>query len=349
MPSNLDATAWTLLGLVIVLAVSFDFINGFHDTANAIATVVATRVLTAGAAIMMAAVLNFVGALTGQAVAKTVTSGLVDAKAVQGLGFQLGQVLIMAALIGAITWNLITWYYGIPSSSSHALIGGIVGASIAALGTGRVIWEGLLNKVVLPLIFSPIIGFVASVLLMKLLFWLFSKAPPRRVGRVFRRLQLVSSAFMAFSHGSNDAQKTMGVITLALFSAGFPLSVDAKGIPNIPWEVIMLAATAMALGTAAGGWRIIHTMGNRLVRLEPIHGFAAETTGATIIEAASRFGFPLSTTHVISSCILGVGAARRLSGVRWSVAFNMIRAWVFTIPVCAAISFISYLLLDLVF
>ena len=346
---NLDATSWALLVLVILLAVSFDFINGFHDTANAIATVVATRVLSAGAAIMMAATLNFVGALTGQAVAKTVTSGLVDTKAVQGLGFQLGQVLIMAALIGAITWNLITWYFGIPSSSSHALIGGIVGSGIAALGTSRVIWEGLLNKVVLPLIFSPLIGFVVSALLMKLLFWLFAKAPPQRVGHLFRRLQLVSSAFMAFSHGSNDAQKTMGVITLALFSAGFPLGVDAKGVPNIPWEVILIAAAAMGAGTAAGGWRIIHTMGNRLVRLEPIHGFAAETTGATIIETASRLGFPLSTTHVISSCILGVGAARRLSGVRWTVAFNMLRAWVFTIPVCAGISFVSYLALDLVF
>jgi PiT family inorganic phosphate transporter len=346
---NLDATQWTLLALVIVLAVSFDFINGFHDTANAIATVVATRVLTAGAAIMMAATLNFVGALTGQAVAKTVTSGLVDPKAVQGLGLQLGQVLVMAALIGAIIWNLITWYFGIPSSSSHALIGGIVGAGLAAFGADKVIWEGLLNKVLLPLIFSPLIGFIVSALLMKLMFWLFAKAPPRRVGGIFRRLQLVSSAFMAFSHGSNDAQKTMGVITLALFSAGFPLSVDAKGSPNIPWEVILMAAIAMALGTAAGGWRIMHTMGNRLVRLEPIHGFVAETAGATIIETASRFGFPLSTTHVISSCILGVGAARRLSGVRWSVAFNMIRAWVFTIPICAAISFVAYLLLHLVF
>jgi len=346
---ELAASTWTLLGLVIVLAVAFDFINGFHDTANAVATVVATRVLGAGAAIIMAAVLNFLGALAGQAVAKTITAGIVDANAVSSLGFQEGQILIMSALIGAIIWNLITWYFGIPSSSSHALIGGIVGAAIAALGTEAVLWQGLLNKVVLPLFFSPVIGFIVSALLMKSLFWLFTNAPPRRVGGVFRRAQLVSSAFMAFSHGSNDAQKTMGIITLALYSAGIPLSVDSNGVPNIPVEVIMLAAVAMALGTAVGGWRIMHTMGNRLVHLEPIHGFAAETTAATVIESASRLGFPLSTTHVISSCILGVGAARRLSGVRWSVAFNMMRAWLLTIPICAGIAYIVNLLLGLFF
>jgi PiT family inorganic phosphate transporter len=346
---ELPLDAWTLLALVIVLAVAFDFINGFHDTANAVATVVATRVLSPGAAIMMAAVLNFVGALTGQAVAKTITSGLIDNNAMKALTFSQAQIVVMAALVGAIAWNLITWYFGIPSSSSHALIGGIVGAGIAALGTGNVIWEGLLNKVVLPLVFSPVIGFIAAALFMRLLFFIFAKASPHRVGGFFRRAQLVSSAFMAFSHGSNDAQKTMGVITLALFSAGFPLSTDAAGAPNIPTLVILIAATAMALGTAMGGWRIMHTMGQRLVHLEPIHGFAAETTAATIIETASRFGFPLSTTHTISSCILGVGAARRLSGVRWSVAFNMIRAWVFTIPVCASIAFGAFYLLDFFF
>lgn len=345
---NLDALSWTLLALVLILAVTFDFINGFHDTANAIATVIATRVLSTGTAILMAATLNFVGALTGQAVAKTITSGLVQPDSIKSLSFASAQVLVMAALLGAIIWNLITWFYGIPSSSSHALIGGVVGAGIAALGTDKVVWSGLLNKVVLPLIFSPVIGFIVSALLMKVLFWLFSKASPQRVGNLFRRLQLVSSAFMAFSHGSNDAQKTMGVITLSLFSAGI-IQAPKGATPDIPIEVILLAATAMALGTAMGGWRIIHTMGNRLTRLEPIHGFVAETTAATVIETASRLGFPLSTTHVISSCILGVGAARRISGVRWSVALNMLRAWVFTIPVCAAISFAAYWLLDLVF
>ncbi|MEA2575669.1 MAG: inorganic phosphate transporter, PiT family [Chloroflexia bacterium] len=340
---------WVLISLVVLLAVSFDFINGFHDTANAIATVVSTRVLSPGKAILMAAGLNFLGALTGQAVAKTITGGLVEPGAVKVLDFSSAQVLVMAALIGAIIWNLITWYFGIPSSSSHALIGGVVGAGVAAVGVGNVVWSGLVNKVVLPLVVSPIAGFIVSLLLMRLLYFLVAKASPRRVGGMFRRLQLVSSAFMAFSHGSNDAQKTMGVITLALFSAGFPLAVDAKGTPNIPWEVVLIAAVAMAAGTAAGGRRIIHTMGQRLAHLEPIHGFAAETTAATIIETASRLGFPLSTTHVISSCILGVGAARRVSGVRWAVAFNMIRAWIYTIPVCASIAFVVYLVFHLIF
>jgi len=343
---DLDALSWTLLALVVVLAVCFDFINGFHDTANAIATVIATRVLSTSTAILMAAGLNFIGALTGQAVAKTITSGLVDPASVQRLDFASAQLMVMAALIGAITWNLITWYYGIPSSSSHALIGGVVGAGIAALGAQDVVWSGLLTKVVLPLIFSPIIGFFVSALLMRVLFRLFGNASPERVGNLFRRLQIGSSAFMAFSHGSNDAQKTMGIITLALFSAGILHAAPGK-TPDVPVEVILIAATAMALGTAAGGWRIIHTMGNRLTHLEPIHGFAAETTAATVIETASRFGFPLSTTHTISSCILGVGAARRASGVRWTVAFNMIRAWIYTIPVCAGIAFVTYWVLDL--
>jgi PiT family inorganic phosphate transporter len=344
---DLGPLGWTLLALVMVLAVSFDFINGFHDTANSIATVVATRVLSPGVAIMMSATLNFVGALTGQAVAKTITSGLVDNAAMKELDFASGQLIIMGALIGAITWNLVTWYFGIPSSSSHALIGGVVGAGLAALGAENIVWSGLLQKVVLPLILSPMIGFFGSLLLMKLLYYLFTSATPQSVGNLFRRFQIASSAFMAFSHGSNDAQKTMGIMTLAIYSAGFSLSVDDKGAPNVPVWIILIAATAMAFGTAAGGWRIIHTMGHRMVRLEPIHGFAAETTAATIIETASRFGFPLSTTHIISSCILGVGAARRLTGVRWNVAFN--RAWIFTIPVCATLAFLSYWLLQLVF
>ena len=346
---ELSAYHWILVALVVLLAVAFDFINGFHDTANAIATVVSTRVLSPGTAILMAAVLNFLGALTGQAVAKTITGGLVEPASVRDLDFASAQSLVMAALVAAIIWNLVTWYFGIPSSSSHALIGGVVGAGVAAVGVGNVIWSGLLNKVLLPLVLSPVTGFLLSFLLMRLLYFLFAKASPHRVGGLFRRMQLASSAFMAFSHGSNDAQKTMGVITLALFSAGFPLSTDASGTPNIPWEVVLIAAAAMGAGTAAGGRRIIHTMGQRLVHLEPIHGFAAETTAATVIETASRLGFPLSTTHVISSCILGVGASRRISSVRWGVAFNMIRAWIYTIPVCATIAFLVYLLLHLVF
>jgi len=345
---ELDTYGWALLLLVIVLAVAFDFINGFHDTANAIATVVSTRVLSAGAAIAMSASLNFVGALTGQAVAKTITAGLLDASSMKTLDYGPAQLVVISALVGAITWNLITWYFGIPSSSSHALIGGVVGGGAAALGVGGVLWTGLLNKVVLPLVLSPLAGFIISMLFMRFLLWAFAKATPQRVGGTFRRMQVVSAAFMAFSHGSNDAQKTMGIITLSLFSAGAPLTLDASGVPNIPLWVIIVAATAMAAGTAAGGWRIIHTMGQRLVHLEPIHGFAAETTAATIIETASRLGFPLSTTHVISSCILGVGAARRLSAVRWGVAFNIIRAWFFTIPVCMGIAYVVYMLLNLV-
>lgn len=344
---DIGTYGWTLLLLVIGLAVAFDFINGFHDTANAIATVVSTRVLSTGAAILMSASLNFVGALTGQAVAKTITSGLVDPDSIKAMSLGPAQLLIISALVGAIIWNLVTWYFGIPSSSSHALIGGVVGAGAAALGLDHVVWEGVGTKVLIPLVLSPVFGFIVSALFMRLLYRLFASSSPGRVGGTFRRLQVVSAAFMAFSHGSNDAQKTMGIITLSLFSAGFALPVDEKGIPNIPLWVIIVAATAMAAGTAAGGWRIIHTMGQRIVHLEPIHGFAAETTAATIIETASRLGFPLSTTHVISSCILGVGAARRVSAVRWGVAFNIVRAWIFTIPVTSGIAFLTYFLLDL--
>jgi PiT family inorganic phosphate transporter len=346
---DLGASLWALLSLVLLLAIVFDFINGFHDTANAIATVVSTRVLSTGLAILMSATLNFFGALSGQAVAKTITAGLINADALKTLDFASSQIMVISALLGAIIWNLITWYFGIPSSSSHALIGGVVGAGIAALGFSSITWSGLVQKVILPLIFSPIAGFFIAMLFIKLLFRLVANASPHGVGAAFRRLQVVSAAFMAFSHGSNDAQKTMGVITLALYSAGFPLSTDSNGVPNIPVEVILIAATAMALGTAAGGWRIIHTMGQRLVHLEPIHGFAAETTAATIIETASRLGFPLSTTHVISSCILGVGAARRLNAVRWTTAFNMGRAWVFTIPITMTLAFVADEILGFIF
>jgi PiT family inorganic phosphate transporter len=330
-----------LLLLIFTAGVAFDFINGFHDTANAIATVVSTRVLSLRTAILMAAAFNIVGALTGTAVAKTVGAGLVDTNAVT-------QTVVLSALVGAIIWNLITWYFGIPSSSSHALIGGLLGAGAAhAGGFGVWEWSGI-RKAIEGLIESPIIGFFGGFLLIVLVSWLTYRLKPAVASRLFRGLQLVSSAFMAFSHGSNDAQKTMGIITLSLFSAGFALPLDEHGLPNIPLWVIIVAATAMAAGTAVGGWRIIHTMGERIVHLEPIHGFAAETTAATIIETASRLGFPLSTTHVISSCILGVGAARRLSAVRWGVAFNIVRAWIFTIPVTGGLAFLTYMLLDLV-
>jgi PiT family inorganic phosphate transporter len=323
-----------LLWLVLLLAVIFDFINGFHDTANAIATVVSTRVLAPGVAILMAAGLNFVGALSGTAVAKTIGSGIV--------GTDVPQVVVAAALAGAIVWNLITWYFGIPSSSSHALIGGLVGGGIAAAGVNQVHWDALLQKVVVPLVASPIIGFIIAILLMRLLLGLFATSSPTRVGNFFRRAQVVSAAFMAFSHGSNDAQKTMGIITLALISGGQLTQFE------VPLWVIILSAVAMAAGTAIGGWRIIQTMGSRLVHLDPIHGFAAETAAETVIETASRLGFPLSTTHVISSTILGVGASQRMKAVRWNVAGRIVQAWIFTIPICAVLSWLAYFGLQMV-
>jgi PiT family inorganic phosphate transporter len=318
------------LAVVIGLAVVFDFINGFHDTANAVATVISTRVMRPWVAIAMAGVLNFAGALAGTEVAKTVGSGIV------GTSVPLGA--ISAALAAAITWNLLTWYRGIPSSSSHALVGSMLGAGIASLGLGSVHWAVLWGKVVLPLLVSPVVGFVVALWLMRLLASVYGSMPPSRVGPIFRRTQVVSAAFMAFSHGSNDAQKTMGIITLALVSGGVLPSF------HVPTWVIALSAAAMAGGTFAGGRRIIHTMGNRLAALQPIHGFAAETSAAAVIQVASRLGFPLSTTHVISSSILGVGAWRRMNAVRWGVASSMVNAWMLTIPVTVVLGFFAALL-----
>ncbi len=319
---------------VIVLAVAFDYINGFHDTANAIATSVATRALRPAHAVAMAAAFNFIGAFAGTAVAKTIGAGLVDETTTT-------QVVVAAALIGAIAWNLITWRLGIPSSSSHALIGGLIGATIVAAGVGALNIEGIVNKVLVPLVSSPVIGFVGALVLMVALFWIFRRADRRPLARRFRRLQVVSAGFMAFAHGSNDAQKTMGIITLALFSAGVIDSVE------VPWQVIVISATAISLGTAAGGWRIMATMGHRVVELEPIHGFAAETTAATVIYTAAHFGMPVSTTHVISSAIMGVGTSKGAHGVRWGVARSILVAWVVTIPASMAIGAGSWLVLDL--
>lgn len=326
-----------MLILVIIFAITFDFINGFHDTANAIATVVSTRVLSPILAILMAAGLNFVGALSGTAVAKTVGSGIV--------GTNVSQEVVVAALIGAIAWNIITWYLGIPSSSSHALIGGLIGGGIAQAGVNQIHWNVLKDKVVLPLIGSPIAGFIGGWLMMNLLLIIFAKSSPHFVGRFFRQGQVISSAFMAFSHGSNDAQKTMGIITLALIAAD---KIPASPF-HVPVWVIIMSALAMALGTASGGWRIIHTMGTKLVQLTPVHGFAAETTAATIIETASRFGFPLSTTHIISSTILGVGSAKRFKSVRWIIARGMFQAWILTIPATAFIAFLSFIILTRIY
>ncbi|MCH8977708.1 MAG: inorganic phosphate transporter [Armatimonadetes bacterium] len=324
-----------LLILVIVAALAFDYINGFHDTANAIATVVSTRVLSPTAAIIMAASLNFVGALMFTHVAKTIATGIV----VPG---QATQTLVLAAVIGAIVWNLITWAYGIPSSSSHALVGGLVGAAFAKGGLDIIYGQGLLTKVVYPLVGSPVVGFLIAFFLMKAIAKYFSHSNPGKIGNVFRRLQLLSSASMAFTHGMNDAQKAMGIITLALFAS--------KVIPDtdVPTWVIIACATAMAAGTAAGGWRIIATMGQKIIRLEPVHGFVAETAGASVILTASIFGMPISTTHAIASSIFGVGASKRLSAVRWGVAKKVVAAWVITIPASAAVGAVSFWLLNLV-
>ena len=324
-----------LLVVVIVLAVVFDYINGFHDTANAIATSVATRALRPLHAVTMAAAFNFIGAFAGTAVAKTIGSGLVEeTTSTQGV--------IIAALVGAIAWNLFTWRLGLPSSSSHALLGGLFGSTLIAAGTGAFKVEGIIGKVVVPMFSSPLLGFAIGFVLMLALYWTFRRVSRRPASAVFRRLQVLSAGYMAFSHGSNDAQKTMGIITLALFSAGV--------IPDItvPTWVVVLAATALSAGTAVGGWRIMRTMGHRVAKLEPVHGFAAETTAATIIFGAAHLGMPVSTTHVISSAIMGVGSARGPRGVRWGVARDILVAWVLTIPASGAVAALVWLALNLV-
>ena len=321
-----------MLITVVILAVAFDYINGFHDTANAIATSVATRALQPRAAILMATAFNFVGAFAGTAVAKTIGAGLVDEATTT-------TAVIAAALVGALTWNLIPWWIGLPSSSSHALIGGLLGATLIAAGAGAFKVQGIIDKVIVPMISSPLIGFFIALALIVLLFRIFARAPRRPMTTIFRRLQIVSAGFMAFSHGSNDAQKTMGIITLALFAGGVISTVD------VPVWVIVVAATALSLGTAVGGWRIMHTMGHRVVKLEPVHGFAAETTAASVIFTAAHFGMPVSTTHVISAAIMGVGSARGLGGVRWGVARRILLAWIITIPAAGLVAAVTWLLL----
>ncbi|MGZ8562040.1 MAG: anion permease [Candidatus Limnocylindria bacterium] len=332
MPEGFTAILIAVLGL----AVLFDYINGFHDTANAIATSVSTRALKPQWAIAMSATANFVGALTGTAVAKTIGSGLIAPTAEGG-------VVVAAALVGAIAWNLLTWRFGIPSSSSHALIGGLLGASAAAVGFGAWQLSGILVKVILPLVTSPIAGFAIGFTLMVIIFNVFRRAHPKTMNDRFRRLQVLSAGFMAFSHGSNDAQKTMGVMTLALVTAGI--------IPEfkVPLWVIILAASAISFGTAAGGWRIIRTMGTKVVKLDPVHGFAAETTAATIIFGASTLGMPVSTTHVISSAILGAGSSDRFNAVHWGVARRIGVAWVLTLPASGAVAALAYLLIKPIF
>ena len=312
--------------IVITLALIFEFINGFHDTANAIATSISTRVMTPTVAIILTAAMNFVGALTSDKVAKTIYKGLIHGS--------VEQYVIVAALIAAIIWNLITWYIGIPSSSSHALIGGLVGSSIVyAMSFQKVIWTeasngGVVGKVIIPLIASPIVGLITGYLIMTLLFRLFASFTNTMINRWFSKLQILSAALMAFSHGNNDAQKTMGIITLALINAGI-LSQDS----GVPWEIKLACAAIMGAGTSVGGWRIIKTMGTGLTRLKPIGGFAAQTSAAIVIQVASEIGAPVSTTHVVSTAIMGVGSAKRVSAVKWILARDIVWAWVLTIPV----------------
>jgi PiT family inorganic phosphate transporter len=322
---------WVVAALILV-ALFFDYINGFHDAANSIATVVSTRVLSPGKAVIWAAFFNFVAAFTfGTAVAKTVGSGMIDVNVVTF-------AVIFAGLVGAIVWDLITWYFGLPTSSSHALIGGYAGAAVAKAGWVAVVPSGW-TKTLLFIVLSPLIGMLLGLLLMTAILWIFRWTPPSRVDRWFRRLQLVSAAFFSLNHGANDAQKTMGIIAGVLFAAGYIQTFD------IPFWVVLAAHTAIGLGTLAGGWRIIHTMGSKITKLQPVGGFAAETSAAISILIATQTGVPVSTTHAITGAIVGVGATRRLSAVRWGVAGQIVWAWVLTIPAAFFIAAGTYTIL----
>jgi len=332
----MDAMFVTMVA-VVVLALAFDFINGFHDTANAIATSVSTRALTPRRAIILASVMNLVGALMFEGVAKKVGSGIADPATLQN-----GELIVIAALISAIAWNLITWWFGIPSSSSHALIGSLAGAVIAAAGFAGLNGSGFVD-IVKALVFSPIIAFVIGYLVMWLLKKIFAKTSPHRVNKGFRSLQVITAAFQAFSHGTNDAQKAMGIIVFALVSAGYQETMD------VPFWVKVSAALAMALGTSLGGWKIIKTMGTKIFKIEPINGFAADATSAAVIFSATEMHFPVSTTHVITSSILGVGSAKRFANVKWSLAGRIIMAWFITIPITALFAGITFKLIDVLF
>jgi PiT family inorganic phosphate transporter len=321
----------TVVGLIAV-ALFFDYINGFHDAANSIATVVSTRVLSPGKAVIWASFFNFVAAFTfGTAVARTVGSGMIDIKIVTF-------AVILGGLSGAIVWDLITWYFGLPTSSSHALVGGYAGAAVAKAGFVALVPGGW-TKTIIFIFLSPLIGLTAGLLLMTAIQWIFRWTPPSRVDRWFRRLQLLSAAFFSLNHGANDAQKTMGIIAGVLFAAGYIEKFD------IPFWVVLAAHCAIGLGTLAGGWRIIHTMGSKITKLQPVGGFAAETGAAIALLVATQTGVPVSTTHAITGSIVGVGATRRMSAVRWGVATQIVWAWVLTIPAAFTIAAISYKLL----
>jgi inorganic phosphate transporter, PiT family len=324
---------WLVVGLITV-ALVFDYINGFHDAANSIATVVSTRVLSPGKAVVWAAFFNFVAAFTfGTAVASTVGAGMIDIHVVT---FSV----IFGGLAGAIIWDLITWYYGLPTSSSHALVGGYAGAAVAKAGFGAIVAGGW-TKTIIFIFLSPLIGMIAGLGLMVGIHWLFRWTPPSRVDRWFRRLQLLSAAFFSLNHGANDAQKTMGIIAGVLFTAGYIQQF------HIPFWVVLIAHTAIGLGTLAGGWRIIHTMGSKITKLQPVGGFAAETGAALALLTATLIGVPVSTTHAITGAIVGVGSTRRLSAVRWGVAGQIVWAWVLTIPAAFTLAAVTYKLLAL--
>lgn len=321
--------AWVIA--IVGLGLVFDYINGFHDTANAIATSVSTKALSPRAAIMVAASLNFLGALSGTAVAATIGKGIIKPEVVT-------PEILSAALIGAIFWNLFTWYFGIPSSSSHALIGGLVGAAMAGFGPNEISWNGFI-KIFSGLLTTPVIAFMAGGLIMYILFWIFRNSSPAKTNRQFRRLQILTACMASFAHGSNDAQKTMGIITMSLVSAGILTSFV------VPLWVKIACAIAMAAGTAIGGWKIIRTMGGKIFRIEPINGFAADFASSLVIFVSSKLGIPVSTTHVVSSSIMGVGATKRMKGVRWNIAKQIITAWFVTIPSAALIAAIFYYLI----
>jgi len=365
----------TVVLMVVLIALIFEYINGFHDTANSIATVVATKVLTPSQAIILAASMNLLGALSGTAVAKTIFSGLIDANVIS-----MAPAMLICALLGGIVWNLVTWWWGLPSSSSHALIGGLCGSALAASGNNwnALIWsepadpiyhsKGLLWKVVVPMVTSPLGGFLLGLLIMGVLFAVISKmsqaggvlsriARPKTMNKVFGRLQIVSAAAMGFMHGTNDAQKTMGIIALAL--AGGTAAGALDNLPSwlqflvltetgkdfeVPLWIVITCALVMAAGTAAGGWRIIKTLGHKLVKLHPVHGFAAETASTTMIGIATSLGIPVSTTHNISAAIMGVGTAKRANAIKWSVVQRMVWAWILTIPIAGGL---AYLLIKL--
>jgi inorganic phosphate transporter, PiT family len=323
-----------LLIVIVIVALIFDFTNGAHDCANAITTVVSTKALPPRTAVLMAAALNLVGALLGSEVAYTLGKGIVNTEVVMG-----SQTLVLAALFGAIAWNVLTWYYGLPSSSSHALIGGLIGAAITHAGFASLNGWSIFNKVILPMVLSPLVGFIVSYLVMLGLMFIFANANRKTVAQKFKRMQILSSAFMAISHGLNDAQKTMGIITLAL------LLFHQIEVIHVPLWVKFSCALAMGMGTALGGWKIIKTMGSRISKLEPTTGFAADISSGLVITGASLFGAPISTTHTVTACIFGVGATKRLSAVRWEVAANLAVAWVTTIPAAGVIAAVSYYLL----